>query len=315
MTYTLDPELVTVMRALAERSRENSRPRRGDWQALREVGNAGQAYMATLVPPSSGVHTVTFVATAADGASLELRWYTTDAAGTGSAVVYAHGGGMVMGSLDLYDELMSFYVCETGVPFLAVGYRLAPEVRAPTLAEDVYSAISWLIAHAEELGVDASRIAVMGDSGGGAPAAGAAILARDRNILLTKQILIYPMLDDRQPNRDSALEPFLTWTYDDNFTAWSAALGEACGTDDVPPTAAPARLTDFRGLPETYLDVGDLDILRDEGIAFTQCLARAGVPVELHVHPGVPHGWERLAPKSQAAVRAMADRVRAITSL
>jgi acetyl esterase/lipase len=315
MTYALDPELVTVMDALAERSRGTPRPRRGDWKALRDIGNAGQAYMATLVPPSSGVHTSNFIATAADGVSLELRWYTTDAAGPGSAVVYAHGGGMILGSIDLYDELLSWYVGQTGVPFLAVAYRLAPEVRAPTLAEDVYSAISWLIAHAKELGVDTSRIAVMGDSGGGAPAAGAAILARDRNVLLAKQILIYPMLDDRQPNCDTALEPFLTWTYDDNFTAWSAALGEACGTDDVAPTAVPARLTDFGGLPATYLDVGDLDILRGEGIAFAQCLARAGVPVELHVHPGVPHGWERLAPKSQVAVRAMADRVRAITSL
>lgn len=315
MTYALDPELVAVMEALAHRSRNTPRPRRGDWQALRDIGTAGQAYMATLVPPSSGVHNSTYVATAADGASLELRWYTTDTAGPGSAVVYAHGGGMILGSIDLYDELMSFYVDRTGVPFLAVAYRLAPEVRAPTLAEDVYSAISWLIDHAEELGVNRSRIAVMGDSGGGAPAAGAAILARDRNVLLAKQILIYPMLDDRQPNHDPALEPFLTWTYDDNFTSWSTALGEACGTDDVAPTAAPARLADFHGLPATYLDVGDLDILRDEGIAYVQRLARAGVPVELHVHPGVPHGWERLAPQSQAAVRAMTDRVRAITSL
>ena len=315
MTYALDPELVAVMEALAHRARNTPRPGRGDWQALRDIGNAGQAYMATLVPPSSGVHISTYVATAVDGASLELRWYTTDTAGPGSVVVYAHGGGMILGSLDLYDELMSFYVDRTGVPFLAVGYRLAPEVTAPTLAEDVYSAISWLIDHAEELGVNRSRIAVMGDSGGGAPAAAAAILARDRNVLLAKQILVYPMLDDRQPNHDPALEPFLTWAYDDNFTSWSAALGEACGTDNVSPTAAPARLTDFRGLPPTYLDVGDLDILRDEVIAYAQRLARAGVPVELHVHPGVPHGWERLAPKSQVAVRAMADRVRAITSL
>jgi acetyl esterase/lipase len=271
--------------------------------------------MATLVPPSSGVHNSTYVATAADGASLELRWYTTDTAGPGSAVVYAHGGGMILGSIDLYDELMSFYVDRTGVPFLAVAYRLAPEVTAPTLAEDVYSAIAWLIDHAEELGVNRSRIAVMGDSGGGAPAAAAAILARDRNVLLAKQILVYPMLDDRQPDHDPALEPFLTWTYDDNFTSWSTALGEARGTDDVAPTSAPARLTDFHGLPPAYLDVGDLDILRDEVIAYAQRLAGAGVPVELHVHPGVPHGWERLAPKSQVAVRAMADRVRAITSL
>ena len=207
MTYALDPELVTVMEAQAERSRGTPRLRRGDWQALRDIGNVGQAYLATLVPPSSGVHTGTFVATAADGASLELRWYTTDAAGPGSAVVYAHGGGMILGSLDLYDELLSFYVDQTGVPFLAVAYRLAPEAKAPTLAEDVYSAISWLTGHAGELGVDRSRIAVMGDSGGGAPAAGAAILARDRDVSLAKQILIYPMLDDRQPNCDPPFSP------------------------------------------------------------------------------------------------------------
>jgi acetyl esterase/lipase len=315
MPYALDPELVPVMEALAERSRDTPRPRRGDWQTLRDIGNAGQAYLATLVPPSRGVHTRTFAATAADGVSLELRWYTKDAVGPGSAVVYAHGGGMILGSLDLYDELMSYYVDQTGVPFLAVAYRLAPEVNAPTLAEDVYSAISWLIEHAGELGVDRSRIAVMGDSGGGAPAAGAAILARERNVFLAKQILVYPMLDDRQPDRDPALEPFLTWTYDDNFTAWSTALGGAYGTDDIAPTAAPARLTDFRRLPATYIDVGDLDILRDEALACAQRLAGARVPVEVHVHPGVPHGWERFAPKSQVALRAIADRIRAITAL
>ena len=104
-----------------------------------------------------------------------------------------------------------------------------------------YSAILWLIDHADDLGVDSGRIAVMGDSGGGTPAAGATILARDHNVAIAKQILIYPMLDDRQPSHDPALEPFLTWPYDDNFTSWNAALGEACGTDDVAPTAAPAR--------------------------------------------------------------------------
>lgn len=99
------------------------------------------------------------------------------------------------------------------------------------------------------------------------------------------------------------------------MTAWSAALGGAYGTDDVAPTAAPARLSDFRCLPATYIDVGDLDILRDEGIAYAQRLASARVPVELHVHPGAPHGWERIAPKSQVALRAMADRIRAIIAL
>jgi acetyl esterase/lipase len=108
----------------------------------------------------------------------------------GPAVVYAHGGGMVLGTLDLYDELISWYVGRTGVPFLSVGYRRAPdEGSGTTLSQDVFAGLTWLLATASELGVDPARVAVMGDSGGGAPAAGAAILARDRGIALARQIL------------------------------------------------------------------------------------------------------------------------------
>jgi acetyl esterase/lipase len=315
MAYELDPELAPVITALAEQAAGGPAPARGDWQALRQRGNAGLTYMATLVPPVTGVETTTYHATADDGARLELRWYTTSGSFPGSAVVYVHGGGMIMGSLDVYDEVISWYVARTGVPFLAVGYRLAPEVTGSTLAEDVFTGIAWLVEHAPELGVDPNRIAVMGDSGGGGPAAGAAIIARDRGIALGRQILVYPMLDDRNTIPDPAREPFLTWTHDDNHTAWTAVLGDQLGRDSVSPLAAPARLKDFSGLAPAYLDVGDLDIFRDEGIAYAQGLARAGVPIELHVHPGVPHGWERFAPGSRTAQRAMADRVRVVASL
>jgi acetyl esterase/lipase len=155
----------------------------------------------------------------------------------------------------------------------------------------------------------------MGDSGGGTPAAGAAILARDRGIAVARQILAYPMLDDRNQTPDPDRAAYLTWTYDNNYTAWSAVLGDQLGTDGVSPVAAPARLADYASLPPAYIDVGDLDIFRDEDIAYAQNLARAGVPVELHVHPGVPHGWERFAPNSSSARRAMAGRARAIASI
>jgi acetyl esterase/lipase len=319
MSYQLDPELVAVMATLAEQGAATPAPARGDWKSLREAGELGQAYMATLVPASSSVRTTTFHTTARDGAPLELRWYTkTGAAGhsPGPAVVYAHGGGMVLGTLDLYDEVLSWYVDHTGVPFLSVGYRRAPdEASGTTLSQDVFAGLSWLLTSHSELGVDPARVAVMGDSGGGAPAAGAAILARDRGIALTKQILVYPMLDDRNQTPDSARTPYLTWTYDNNYTAWSAVLGDRFGTDDVSPLAAPARLSDHSGLAPAYIDVGELDIFRDEAIAYAQDLARAGVPIELHVHPGVPHGWERFAPDSAAAKRAMADRARAVSAI
>jgi acetyl esterase/lipase len=230
--------------------------------------------------------------------------------------VYAHGGGMVMGTLDLYDEVISWYVGRTGVPFLSVGYRRAPDEGTGTiLSEDVFAGLTWLLGHASDLGIDPARVAVMGDSGGGAPAAGAAILARDRGVALARQILVYPMLDDRNQTPDPDRAAYLTWTYENNYTAWSAVLGDQLGAGNVPPVAAPARLKNYKGLPSAYIDVGDLDIFRDEDIAYAQCLARAGVPVELHVHPGVPHGWERFAPDSASAQRAMADRARAVASI
>jgi acetyl esterase/lipase len=327
VSYELDPELIPAMAALAGQAAAAPAPPRGDWKALRQAGEVGQAYLATLVPPSSGVQTATFHATTGDGASIELRWYTKTSqagaepasqlvAGPGPAVVYAHGGGMVLGTLDLYDELVSWYVDRTSVPFLSVGYRRAPdEGTGTTLAQDVFAGLAWLLAHAGELGVDPARVAVMGDSGGGAPAAGAAILARDRGIALARQILVYPMLDDRNQTPDPDRAAYLTWTYDNNHTAWSAVLGDQLGADGVPPVAAPARLADYASLAPAYIDAGDLDIFRDEDIAYAQNLARSGVPIELHVHPGVPHGWERFAPDAESAKRAMADRARAVASI
>jgi acetyl esterase/lipase len=155
----------------------------------------------------------------------------------------------------------------------------------------------------------------MGDSGGGGPTAGAAILARDRNVPLARQVLVYPMLDDRNTRPGAIPVEILTWDYDKNWTGWHCLLGDAIGGGNVSPVAAPGRLTNFAGLAPAYIDVGDLDIFRDEGIAYAAGLARAGVPVELHVHPGAPHGFERIAPDSGVARRAMADRLRAVAAI
>ena len=97
-----------------------------------------------------------------------------------------------------------------------------------------------------------------------------------------------------------------------NFTGWNARLGEQRGADDVLPAAVPARLANFRGLASAYIEVGDLDIFRDESVAYAQRLAAAEVPIELHVHGGAPHGFERFAPTSALARRALSDRLRVI---
>ncbi|HEX4865098.1 MAG TPA: alpha/beta hydrolase [Acidimicrobiales bacterium] len=317
MSYELDTELAPAMAALAAQAAEAPRPARGDWRAVRASASAGLAYMATLTPPSSGVRKTTFAATTTDGEDeIELRWYAKIDGAPGPAVVYTHGGGMLAGSLDLYDEVVSWYVAQTGVPFLSVGLRLAPEAPTSTaMAEDSFSGLCWLVNHASDLGVDPARIAVMGDSGGGAPTAAAAILARERNVHLAKQILVYPMLDDRNTTPGPIPEALLTWGYDNNYTGWVTLLGDEIGSDTVSAIAAPARLIGFTGLAPAYIEVGDLDIFRNESIAYASRLASAGVPIELHVHPGAPHGFERFVPDSQVAQRAMTDRARAVRSI
>ena len=316
MSYELDPELAPAMAALAAQAAGAPRPQRGDWRAVGAAASAGLAYMASITPPSSGVTTRSYFTQTQDGqAEIELRWYRKEDAGPGSAVIYTHGGGMLAGGIDLYDEVVSWYVAETGVPFLSVELRLAPEATSPTsLAEDVFSGLTWLVDHATELGVDPSRIAIMGDSGGGGPTAGAGILARERKVQLAKQILIYPMLDDRNTTPGPLPAELLTWGYDNNYTGWVTLLGDNLGDEGVSALASPARLRDFTGLAPAYIEVGDLDIFRDESIEYALGLARAGVPIELHVHPGAPHGFERFVPESVVAQRAMADRVRAIAA-
>ena len=141
-------------------------------------------------------------------------------------------------------------------------------------------------------------------------------MSRDRGgPAIAQQLLIYPMLDDRTSTPDPQLLPFLTWTYDDNFTGWGALLGDGVGGDDVSPYAAPARAEDLTGLPATYVDVGDLDIFRDEDITYARRLSDAGVPTELHLHPGCPHAFEALAFGADVSQRAITDRIRRLRAL
>jgi acetyl esterase/lipase len=228
---------------------------------------------------------------------------------------------MIMGLEQLghiYDIVVRDYVAISGVPMLVVDYRVAPEHPHPTPVEDCYAALRWLAERAAALGVDPARLAVMGDSAGGGLAAGVSLLARDRRgPTLAQQLLIYPMLDDRTTTPDPQLAslPFLIWTYDDNVTGWAALLGDSAGTGAVSPYAAPARADDLTGLPDAYIDVGDLDIFRDEDVTYARRLADAGIPTELHVHPGCPHGFETLASGADVSRRAIGDRIRRLRAL
>jgi len=287
---------------------------RGDWKKLRETTEAMMSMAVSIMPFPPGISITDYSVTSVDGATIGLRWFVKEGSGPGSAAIYVHGGGMIMCNLDLYTPIYMNYAAASGVPFLGVDFRNAPDVPGSMLAEDNFAALTWLIDHAEELGVDPARIALMGESGGGGIAAGTMILARDRGVKVAAQILICPMLDDRNVEPDPFLAPFASWSYDANYTAWTAVLGEARGSADVSPVVAPARLNDCAGLPPTFIDTNELDIFRDEDMAYVIKLLDAGIHVDFHLYPGVPHGWEGIIPNSELAQRAMSNRVAALRS-
>ncbi len=320
MTLGIDQQVLAQMAPLFAALGDAEAPPVGDVEARRVSGHRMFDLVASGRTPTPGVDTARHTMTAADGASLDLTWYfPSGGAQTGSAALYLHGGGMIFGLEhlgDLYDQAVRDYVAASGVPMLVPDYRVAPEHPHPTPVEDCYGALVWLAEHASDLGVDPTRVAVMGDSAGGGLAAGVALMARDRGgPAIAQQLLIYPMLDDRPTTPDPQLQPFLTWTYDDNVTGWGALLGGAVGGDSVSPYAAPARADDLTGLPDTYIDVGDLDIFRNEDIAYAGRLADAGVPTELHVYPGCPHAFEALADEAAVSHRAISDRIRRLRAL
>ncbi|KAF5266760.1 hypothetical protein FOXYS1_2372 [Fusarium oxysporum] len=245
---------------------------------------------------------------------LHFRQRNSDLERRGPGIVHIHGGGYTCSSASDYSATLAAYVSATGVPMLSVDYRLAPEHLFPIPLEDCWSALLHVQKNASALGLDPTRIAIMGESAGGGLAAALAILARDRQLSppLAKQILIYPMLDDRtEKDTTGGLAIF---GYQDILTGWMSYLGDLYKTDKVPPVAAPARLEDFEGLAPLYLDCGGLDMFLREDVAYAQRFIEADIPTELHIYEGVPHAFQRFAPTSAVVKRAFANRLAACKS-
>ena len=226
-------------------------------------------------------------------------------------VYNVHGGGMVAGnnrSDELADELDRAEELQLAV--VAVNYRLAPEHPAPNPVEDCYAGLVWVAAHAAELGFD-GRIVVSGNSAGGTLAAGLALLARDRNApTLLGQMLQSPMLDDRcdTPSAKQLADVGL-WDGRSNQAGWTALLGDRRGTAEVDAASAPARAVDLSGLPPLFVDVGAVESLRDDALAYTSRVWRAGGDAELHVWAGAFHSFDQWVPAAAVSRAARSARV------
>jgi acetyl esterase/lipase len=198
-----------------------------------------------------------------------------------------------------------------GMAVVSVEYRLAPETPHPGPVEDCYAGLGWASAHAEELNIDPEQIVVGGASAGGGLAAAVALLARDRNgPAVLAQLLMCPMLDDRNDSPSARqMRGLGIWDASSNATGWNALLGEGVrGGPDVSLYAAPARATDFAGLPPAFIDVGTAETFRDEDVAYASRIWQAGGEAELHVWPGGFHGFDVVAPDAAISQDAIAAR-------
>ena len=228
-------------------------------------------------------------------------------AGPLPCVYWMHGGGLVLGDHAGDDPRFDAWCQTFGCVGVSVQYRLAPETPYPGPLDDCVAGLSWVHRNAAELGIDPARIGVGGQSAGGGLAAGLALRARDAGeVPVAFQLLIYPMLDDRQVTASSGW-PDPIWPPSANTYGWTAYLGDRKGGPDVEPYAAPARATELAGLPSTLIAVGAIDGFSDEDIDYAVRLRQAGVPVDLRVYAGAPHGFDGLAPGATIARQANRD--------
>lgn len=297
MTYAIDPELLPWLDLLPALPMETYE----DLVATRQ--------MRDTIPMPSYTPTHELDVRDSMAGDVPVRVYSrAGSAGPRPGLLYIHGGGFVIGSVDWFDTGTQELVDNVDIVVVAVEYRLAPEHPYPVPLEDCYTALVWMASHAEELGIDLSRLGVSGESAGGGLAAGLALLARDRGgPALSFQHLGIPEIDDRldTPSMTEYIDTPL-WNRPKAVYSWASYLGDIKpGSADVPIYAAPARATDLSGLPPAVVTASQFDPLRDEDISYAQRLMQAGVLVELRHYPGTFHG------SAIAATAAVSQRMRA----
>ena len=241
-----------------------------------------------------------------------LVWRPREMTATTGALYWIHGGGMI-GGIHRGAEIPSLlaYAHESDLVVVSVDYRLAPENPHPTPIEDCYTGLTWLHESAVDLGVDPGRVVVGGASAGGGLAAALALLARDRGgPAIRAQLLLYPMLDDRN---DSVSAHQMTgvgvWDRTSNDTGWGCLLQGGQGGPDVSPYAAPARAEDLSNLPPAFLDVGSAETFRDEVVEYASRIWKAGGQAELHVWPGGYHAFDSIVEDAALSRCAQAQRL------
>ncbi|KAI1335798.1 lipase [Xylariaceae sp. FL0016] len=226
-------------------------------------------------------------------------------------IFYVHGGALVAANRFAGLDTSVVWASEFNAISISVEYGRAPESNGQQPADDCYAALCWVGENLERLGIDPERLILYGTSAGGGLAAATALMVRDKGgPKLCGLFLECPMLDDRNDTisaQQFSTGPFYNSTL--NRFAWKSLLGERIGTASVSEYEAPARALDLSGLPPTFLDCASAEPFRDEILAFASKLWADGVAAELHIWPGGPHGYDRIAPNAPISGQARAARI------
>ena len=277
-------------------------------EQMRALAVANSAQLPRRPTSIAGTRELTIPGPASE---LPARVYTPLGVGPFPLVVYFHGGGFVAYTLDTHDQVCRELCAGAGAVVVSVDYRLAPEFRFPHPTDDAYAAVKWLGIHAAELGADARRMAVAGDSAGASLSLAAALQVRDSGgggPQLAAQLLIYPVADmsgqTEYPSRaENGSGYFLTTEAMQFFGAMYLSTPE----DALHPHVSPLHSANLAGLPPTLVLTAEYDPLRDEGQALAEKLHQAGVDATCHPGPGLIHGFANMTGFVPAAAQIMDD--------
>ena len=302
----IDPQLRLAGRVLGRMAAK----RFGTVEAVRRgVENPGllDKLLPHLIPKSKTMQTEERWIPRPDGADMRILIKRPAQPTSGVAgVLHIHGGGYHTGTAEL-DLHCARHIELSQCIVVSPDYRLSVEEPFPAALDDCYTALLWLKEHASSLGVRDDQIVVTGESAGGGLTAATTMRARDRGeVNVAFQMPLCPMIDDRNDSPSAADNDAPGWNQATNEVGWKLYLGELWGSDDVPAEAAPARATDYAGLPPTYTYVGSLDPFRSETERYVASLRAAGVPAELDIVEGAYHGFE-VVKRARVTKRAFAD--------
>lgn len=305
----LDPLLKAFLDQMA------AQPAPKMWEMEPPAGREAMAALMQLVGPKDvPIGKVSNLAIPGSAGDIPARVYTPVAAGGEPlpTLVFFHGGGFVIGSVETHDGLSRMLANDSACRVISVDYRMAPEHEFPAAVEDAFAAVAWIEKHAAELGVDANRLAVGGDSAGGNLAAVVAHMARDAGApKLAFQLLLFPVTEidaDTVSRREFAEGYFLEgqtleWFFDHYLGA---------DADRSDPRASPLLAAKFTGLPPAYVMVAGFDPLHDEGVAYAEKLRDAGVPVTLDDYPEMVHDFIYLQAVLPQAAEALGSAAKAV---